>query len=157
MPISASTASIPTIRPAAASWTLLLWLVLIAGTVGAASLEDKASPEHRGEAASIDGFFRASFEPEGGRVVIGQFQSWILTLSDAAAEPVGDARIAIGGGMPGHGHGLPTQPIVSDYLGDGRYRVEGMKLNMMGQWVFAFLIETTASRDRLVLEMQIDY
>src|SRR4249920_3274177 len=31
------------------------------------------------------------------------------------------------GGMPQHGHGLPTRPVVSRELADGTYLMEGMK------------------------------
>ena len=36
--------------------------------------------------------------------------------------------------MPQHGHGLPTEPAVTAELGDGRYRIEGVKFNMGGWW-----------------------
>ncbi len=32
------------------------------------------------------------------------------------------------------GHGLPTQPRVTQELGEGRYLVEGMKFSMTGWW-----------------------
>ena len=67
------------------------------------------------------------------------------------------AAIAIAGGMPGHGHGLPTQPQVTEELGGGRYRIEGVKLNMVGAWVIEVFVQTAALRDRLRFDLAIDY
>jgi hypothetical protein len=49
--------------------------------------------------------------------------------------------------MPQHGHGLPTQPLVTAYLGDGTYLVEGMKFQMGGWWVVDFTIEANGQSD----------
>ena len=98
----------------------------------------------------------APLEPQDGAVAVGAFQAWILTLEDTDGAPVDQAQIMIGGGMPGHGHGLPTQPVVTDYLGDGQYLVEGVKLNMAGRWVVAVAAITPAFRDRLLFEFDID-
>ena len=40
--------------------------------------------------------------------------------------------------MPEHGHGFPTVPEVTEYLGDGKYLVEGLKFSMPGWWVGQF-------------------
>ena len=57
----------------------------------------------------------------------------------------------------GHGHGLPTQPQVTRYLGEGRYLIEGMKLNMAGDWILLFGIETPTLRDQARLEFNVDF
>jgi hypothetical protein len=49
-------------------------------------------------------------------------------------EPVENATIAVDGDMPEHGHGLPTCPQVTKYLGNGDYLVEGE-----GTQIIAFL------------------
>ena len=95
--------------------------------------------------------------PESGAVEVGRFQSWILELRDARGAPVAGAAVAIGGGMPAHGHGLPTQPQVTAELADGRYRIEGVKLNMHGDWVIEVLVQTPALRDRLRFDLEIDF
>lgn len=98
----------------------------------------------------------ATLGPLDGEVEIGDFQAWTLTLRDAQGAAVEQAQIVIGGGMPGHGHGLPTQPVVTEYLGDGRYRVEGVKLNMAGRWVLAVAASTPVIQDRLLFEFEVD-
>lgn len=100
--------------------------------------------------------FVARLRPHDGDIDIGVFEKWILELRAADGAPVDQARIAIGGGMPGHGHGLPTQPLVTDYLGDGQYLIEGVRLSMAGRWILAFGVETQRARDRLIFEMVVD-
>lgn len=53
-------------------------------------------------------------------------------------EPIDGAAITVDGGMPQHGHGLPTKPRVTRSLGDGRYEIGGLKFNMGGWWVLTF-------------------
>lgn len=62
-------------------------------------------------------------------------------------EPVESATVLVDGDMPQHGHGLPTQPLVTEYLGHGDYLVEGMKFQMDGWWVIDFTIEANGQRD----------
>ncbi|MED5621466.1 FixH family protein [Ideonella sp. BN130291] len=67
-------------------------------------------------------------------IAINQMHSWEVKVSTPAGTPVQHAQIEVDGGMPQHGHGLPTQPKVTRELGDGRYLVEGMKFSMPGWW-----------------------
>lgn len=99
---------------------------------------------------------RATLEPRDGEVEIGAFQPWILTLEKPGTGPIEQAQIVIGGGMPGHGHGMPTQAVVTDYLGEGRYLIEGVKLNMAGRWVIAVAVSAPGGRDRLIFEFDVD-
>ena len=43
------------------------------------------------------------------------------------------ATVRVRADMPEHGHGMPTDPVVTA-LGDGRYRAEGMLFQMTGRW-----------------------
>ena len=83
----------------------------------------------------------------------GELHSWLLTLKTAAGQPVEGAAITIDGGMPQHGHGLPTSPEVTDYLGDGRYRIEGVKFTMSGWWQLRFAISAAAGSDSAVFNV----
>ena len=108
-------------------------------------------------AVSPSGSVSGRLGPEAGTVQIGRIQSWILELRDAAGEPLSGARVAIGGGMPAHGHGLPTEPRVTAALPEGRYRIEGMKLNMHGDWVIDVAVETPSLRDQLRFLVRVDF
>ncbi len=100
---------------------------------------------------------RATLEPRSGSVEIGRFQDWILRLEGPDGSPIDQAQILLGGGMPDHGHGLPTQPVVTEYLGEGRYLIEGLRLNMAGRWVVACGINAPVARDRLTFEFNVDF
>lgn len=99
------------------------------------------------------GVFLAAVEPEAGSFKQNEMHSWVLTLKKPDGTPVENATIAIDGGMPQHGHGLPTSPQVTSHLGDGRYRVEGVKFNMGGWWVLRFAISSPAGADEAVFNL----
>jgi hypothetical protein len=103
------------------------------------------------------GFFVINLKPLSDKISVGKFQDWELRVQDANGSDVHPARIALAGGMVAHGHGLPTQPQVTEYLGDGRYRIEGMKFNMMGDWVLVISIVTPTEQDRVNLNISLDY
>jgi YtkA-like len=109
------------------------------------------------EAVSASGRLLGRFAPESGEVEVGSIQTWSLELRGAQGQAVSEAAIAVGGGMPGHGHGLPTQPRVTDTAQPGRYRVEGVQLNMYGAWVFVFDVRTAAFTERLRFDLNVDY
>jgi cytochrome c peroxidase len=51
--------------------------------------------------------------------------------------------------MPSHGHGLPTRPEVTAHLDEGRYRIEGLRFNMPGDWTLVVEVEAPPIRDRM--------
>ncbi len=63
------------------------------------------------------------------------------------------AAIDISGGMPQHDHGLPTSPQVADYLGQGRYRIDGVKFTMAGWWQLHLAISAAAGSDTVVFNV----
>jgi len=118
----------------------------------------REAPDWGGRALSDSGRLAGRIYPESGDAIeIGRFQTWICELRDGSGVPVTGADVAIAGGMPGHGHGLPTQPRVSEELGNGRYRIEGVKLNMVGAWVIEVFVQSSAGRDRLRFDLAVDY
>ena len=70
-----------------------------------------------------------------------------VAITDAAGAPVDDATIQIDGGMPEHGHGLPTRPRVTRALGNGLYEIEGVRFNMCGWWEFELAINAPSGSD----------
>jgi hypothetical protein len=99
------------------------------------------------------GVFVAAVEPEAGSFKQNEMHSWVLTLRNPDGTPVEDASIEVDGGMPDHNHGLPTSPEVTVHLGEGRYRVEGVKFNMGGWWVLRFAISSPAGADEAVFNL----
>lgn len=88
---------------------------------------------------------------------INEFHNWNLIVTDkSTGESVVPARITVGGGMAAHGHGLPTQPQVTEHLGDGQYQLEGINFNMLGKWTLEFEIASAEVTDRVVFEVVLD-
>jgi hypothetical protein len=76
-----------------------------------------------------------------------RMQTVRVAIADADGRPVDDATIQIDGGMPEHGHGLPTRPRVTRALGNGLYEIEGVRFNMGGWWEFKLAIKAAAGSD----------
>ncbi|HZU85863.1 MAG TPA: FixH family protein, partial [Anaerolineaceae bacterium] len=114
------------------------------------------TPPSPDEVSSLSGAFRLSYTSDVGNLPMNQIHTWTLHVETADGAPVEDALITVDGGMPAHNHGLPTSPAVTMYLGDGNYRVEGMKFHMGGAWVVDFAITaggvTDTARFDLVIQ-----
>ncbi len=140
-------------------WRYLLAAVgLAAVLVGILGVVYLTAPRHSGPdlgrtKPTAGKLFSATIAPEGGAVRQGELQNWILTLKTASGAPVENAAIDISGGMPQHNHGLPTSPQVTDYLGDGRYRIEGVKSSMSGWWQLRVNIAAAAGSDTVIFNI----
>lgn len=93
------------------------------------------------------GAFLVEIAPEAEPLRQGELHSWLVTVKRADGAPVEDAAITVDGGMPQHGHGLPTSPQASGHLGEGRYRIEGMRFNMGGWWELKLSIAAGGASD----------
>src|SRR5262245_40902279 len=62
------------------------------------------------ERISDAGLYRGTIKPDGDSIPQGKLQKWTLHLETVAGAPVDQATITVDGGMPQHGHGLPTKP-----------------------------------------------
>jgi hypothetical protein len=101
------------------------------------------------------GHYRATIHPQGDSIPQGRLQRWTLHLETTAGTPVDSATLTVDGGMPQHGHGLPTRPQVTRVLGNGDHLVEGMKFNMGGWWVVKFRVDAAAGRDSVVFNLNL--
>jgi hypothetical protein len=104
---------------------------------------------------SSRGIYRGSFQPVGDSIRIGRLHSWRLHLETADGTPVDSATIAVDGGMPQHGHGLPTKPRVTKRLGNGEHIVDGMKFNMGGWWVVKFRVAGASGPDSVTFNLKL--
>jgi hypothetical protein len=119
------------------------------------SMKAPANLDYSRTRASEHGLYRAAIKPEGDSIPQGKLQKWTLHLDAANGAPVSAAQVAVDGGMPQHGHGLPTKPRVTRELGNGDYLVEGMKFNMGGWWVVKFRVSSTVGADSLVFNLNL--
>jgi hypothetical protein len=139
---------------------LALAVIAIGAAHGCASGGSTAPPPPgpvRWSAAASDGRVRGEIGPDAGSVAVGEFQTWTVALRLADGRPLTGARLAIGGGMPQHGHGLPTQPRVTAEFSPGHYRIEGLKLNMHGDWVLEVAFESRSGAGVLRFPVHVDF
>lgn len=101
------------------------------------------------------GTYSVAIEPESAPIRQNDVQSLILTVKTASGAPVDDALISIDGGMPAHNHGLPTAPKATASLGNGRYRIEGVKFSMGGHWELRFAIAAAAGADDVTFNLML--
>lgn len=133
---------------------LLLFALVFLATPAFAANE---RPWYQESRESKAGEFLVTLDSDHSAPSINEFHNWILTVTNkATGENVSPARISVSGGMPMHGHGLPTQPRVTSYLGDGKYQLEGINFNMLGQWILEFEIVTADVTDRVSFEVVLD-
>lgn len=99
------------------------------------------------------GFYTASVEPGLSPLAVGTMHGWVIRIAMPDGQPVEHAKITVDGGMPQHGHGLPTEPEVTADLGEGRYQVEGMKFNMPGWWVVNLSVDGPAGPDTVTFNL----
>ncbi len=105
--------------------------------------------------ASATGRYVVTIHPQGDSIPKGKLQKWTLHLATAAGAPVDSAVMTVDGGMPQHGHGLPTKPRVTRAMGNGDHLVEGMKFNMGGWWVVRFRINGAQGADSVVFNLKV--
>ena len=134
---------------AAAAIVLLIAAGLLAISYG---LPHHAGPDRSLSRKTQNGLFAVVMTPSSP-LHVGKTQSWLMTVRTAAGQPVENAAIDISGGMVRQLHGLPTSPQVTDYLGQGRYRIDGLKFHLRGWWQVHVAISAAAGSDRVVFDV----
>ncbi|MCB1386734.1 MAG: FixH family protein [Nitratireductor sp.] len=94
------------------------------------------------------GLYTLTFAPAEGKPSTGPIHAWKLTVKGRDGAPVTGAEILVNGGMPQHGHGLPTSPGVTDEPEPGVYTIDGVKFSMSGWWVFDLTVKAAAGEDK---------
>lgn len=107
-----------------------------------------------GPRASAQGRFLATLEAEKP-LRPRQLQQIRVVVTDRDGRATDDATLTIDGGMPQHGHGLPTRPRVTQRLGAGAYLVEGVRFNMGGWWEFSVTIAVADVTDTVTFNLDL--
>ncbi len=87
---------------------------------------------------SRQGRFQLAIKPVTDAIRLNDLHTWMLHIETANGTLIQPKRILIGGGMPQHGHGFPSQPSITRYLGHGDWLIEGVQFNMTGKWQIRF-------------------
>jgi len=96
-----------------------------------------------------------TYSTPDGPVEINRMHSWILHVEDADGDAVTGAEIEVDGGMPAHDHGLPTRPRVTREIGDGDYRLDGVRFHMGGHWEISVTVTTDAGSETIVIPLEL--
>jgi len=93
--------------------------------------------------------FKVSLFCNESPIPMSKIHDWTIHIETPDGKPVENAKVFIFGGMPMHNHEFPTVPIVKEYLGNGDYRIEGIKFSMIGHWEMHFNIEHEQKSDHV--------
>jgi hypothetical protein len=99
------------------------------------------------------GEFIVTYTTPDGPPEINRMHTWILYVESESGDPIEGADIEVDGGMPAHDHGLPTRPRVTQDLGDGYYRIDGVRFHMSGYWEIVIQIRSDESEDTVVVAL----
>jgi hypothetical protein len=129
-------------------WILPVAMVAIGSALGARMMAPPPADLDLALSKSTDhGLYVAQLQADQSPVPVGKLHTWTVTISTPDGKPAQTAAISIDGGMPQHGHGLPTRPEVTTDLGGGAHLIEGMKFNMDGWWTLTVSIDGSAGSD----------
>jgi hypothetical protein len=126
------------------SHLLALPLAFLAGCMSAPAGLDLSPERH-----TANNTYIVETHPANGLAPLNKIHTWEVRVTLPSGQPVDGARIAVDGGMPQHGHGLPTQPKVTRALGNGRYLMEGVKFSMTGWWEIKLKIDGAQGSDKV--------
>jgi hypothetical protein len=167
-PSPTAAALIPPTVPPTASATMV---AAVAPTARATATTAAPSPMHAPMApvatrpANLDlaatkptdkGLFRVTRTSKPNPIIVNEMHTWTIHVEMASGAMVENATIKVDGDMPEHGHGLPTSPEVTKYLGNGDYLVEGLLFQMPGWWVVEFDITAGGQTDHVEFNLLLE-
>lgn len=133
---------------AKALWLALVW-VAPSSLFGAVDSIEPDLVGTSGDAYSVKIFSQLS------PIEINRIHSWHIEITDVDGKPVSKAQITVGGGMPDHDHGLPTQPQVAGEVSHGTYLLEGIRFHMPGKWQIVIGFRVGAQFHSAEIEFQL--
>ena len=135
----------------AASLVAVLLLLAVAGCATKPPIDQFGF----GPRASARSLYTATIDPPPQPLKARRMMKVSVSIRDAAGNPVEGAQIDVDGGMPQHGHGLPTKPRVTRSLGDGRYEIDGLRFNMDGWWVLQLTVQSSSGNDSVIFNLNV--
>ena len=144
------------------------WLFIKAGVLGMALLgtaacgmlmshgveRPKADEFGMGPRHSVLGIYTATLVSEKP-VQLRNLQTLRVVLTDSQGTAVDGATITVDGGMPQHGHGLPTRPKITKNFDGGIYEINGVRFNMGGWWEFKLAVTSPQGDDTVTFNLDL--
>jgi len=122
--------------------------------LGTGAKRPAASEFGLGPRTSANGLYLATLEPSRA-IRPRQMQTVRVSLTDRNGRSIIGASMTIDGGMPQHGHGLPTRPRMTNALDGGVYEIEGVRFNMGGWWEFKVTISSERGTDTVTFNLSV--
>lgn len=125
-----------------------LALLIVAGWIAWKMLQPPPEDlDLRQNKLSDGGHFQVTFVPNEGQPEVGPISIWHAEIKTVDGAPVSGANVFVDGGMPQHGHGLPTAPQSQGEVSKGVYAIDGVKFSMRGWWEFTLTIRADGLED----------
>ena len=105
------------------------------------------------EIPSHNGLYRASLVPSIDPAGRWGSTTWTVKVETAAGTPVDDATLSLESWMPDDERVAALHPRVTRYVGDGRYRVDGLRFDRRGWWNVRLQVARTGSTDSLAFNL----
>ena len=102
---------------------------------------------------SDKGLFRIKVASSASPIPMNAIHRWTVQIADARGRPVSGASLTVDGGMPEHGHGLPTAPRAIAAGEPGHYVIQGMKFSMDGWWELKLAINAAGASDKVTFNI----
>lgn len=112
---------------------------------------ESASLHWQASQASTKNLYQANMDCET-MPEAGPFQDCTISFTDLSGNAINPEQTLIDGGMPLHGHGLPTAPVLTALDKAGTYRIDGLKYNMPGAWLLGFKIKAAQGEDKIIFD-----
>lgn len=106
-------------------------------------------------ALKIPGLYKGRFFYEKEKAPINEKHSWLLYLEDDKGKFMEGAQIHVDGINYDAGRGFASPPTITEYLGNGHYRVDGINFSVDGIWTMRFQVIFGGIADVLSFEIEV--
>jgi hypothetical protein len=120
-------------------------VVVAAATPAAADPGVRSCQFFPGVRSTVSGAYRITVRSCPTVVPVNAPTFWTVKVTTRRGTPIA-GRVDVTGGMPEHGHGFLTRPVVTRGSAPGVYRVR-LVFAMRGRWVVEYRISERGRRD----------
>lgn len=102
---------------------------------------------------SEESMYTLSYSLQDRSLQLNEYEELPVQISTANSETPCCDKIEIYAGMPGHGHGMPSKPVIAKQS-NNLYLIKGLLFSMPGQWVITLILfQEDEEVDRFVLRL----